>query len=161
MDSGDLSPSPRSGRGVGERGRSAAQQASALRKAKQMRSNPTDAEHRLWQLLRAKRFAGWKFRRQPRMGPCIPDFACHAACLIVEADGGQHGGPRVARRDAWFRSQGYRVLRFWNNDIFHNEEGVLTTILSALEASAAASSRDGRTPLPQPLSHKGRGTIGG
>ena len=150
-------PSPRSGRGVGERGRSAAQQSSALRKAKHMRSNPTDAEHRLWQILRAKRLEGWKFRRQPRMGRCTPDFACHAAKLIIEADGGQHGGSADASRDAWFQSQGYRVLRFWNNDIFDNEDGVLTIILAALEASAAASSRDGRTPLPNPSPTRGEG----
>jgi very-short-patch-repair endonuclease len=127
--------------------RSAAQQASALGKAKHMRSNPTDAEHRLWQILRAKRLNGWKFRRQPRMGRCTPDFACHEAKLIVEADGGHHGGEADARRDAWFNSQGFGILRFWNNDIFNNEEGVLTVIMAALAASAAASSRDGRTPL--------------
>jgi len=126
-----------------------------------MRSNPTDAEHRLWQILRAKRLDGWKFRRQPRMGPCTPDFACHEAKLVVEADGGQHGCQRDARRDAWFRTQGYRVLRFWNNDIFNNEEGVVTVILTALEASVAASSRDGCSPSPQPLPHKGGGAKGG
>jgi len=112
-----------------------------------MRSHPTDAEHRLWHLLRAKRLAEWKFRRQAPIGPFTPDFVCHAAKLIVEADGGQHGGTRDARRDAWFESQGFRVLRFWNNDIFTNEEGVLTAIVAALEAAAAASSRDGRAPL--------------
>jgi very-short-patch-repair endonuclease len=80
--------------------------------------------------------------------------------LVIEADGGQHGGEGDARRDAWFASQGYRVLRFWNNDIFNNEEGVLTIILSALEASAAASSRDGRAPLPNPSPTRGEG-LGG
>jgi very-short-patch-repair endonuclease len=95
------------------------------------------------------------------MGPCTPDFACHAGKLIIEADGGQHGGWSDAQRDAWFESQGYRVLRFWNNDIFNNEEGVLTAILSALEASAAASSRDGRSPLPNPSPTRGEGPAGG
>ena len=76
--------------------------------------------------------------------------------MIVEVDGGQHAGDVDATRDAGLRCQGFTILRFWNNDIFNNEEGVLTSILSALEASAAASSRDGRTPLPA-LSRKGRG----
>jgi very-short-patch-repair endonuclease len=71
--------------------------------------------------------------------------------LIVEADGGQHNETRDGTRDAWLKSQGFRILRFWNNDILKNQEGVLITILSALEASAAASSRGGRTPLPNPL----------
>ena len=159
MADGSSSPSPRSGRGEG--GRSAAQQAGALRRAKHMRSHSTDAEHRLWQIVRAKRLGGWKFRRQARIGPYTPDFVCHLAKLIVEADGGQHGGPRDASRDAWLKSQGFRVLRFWNNDIFNNEEGVLTVILSALEASVAASSRDGRSPLPYPSPTRGEGQAGG
>jgi very-short-patch-repair endonuclease len=95
------------------------------------------------------------------MGPFTPDVACHTARLIVEADGGQHGGPDDARRDAWFESQGYRVLRFWNNDIFNNEEGVLTAILSALQASVTASSRDGRAPLPNRSPTRGEGRPGG
>ncbi|WP_243444735.1 endonuclease domain-containing protein [Sphingosinicella humi] len=125
-----------------------------------MRSHPTDAEHRLWQILRAKRLAGWKFRRQPPIGPYTPDFVCHAAKLIVEADGGQHSEEKDGRRDAWLKSEGFRILRFWNNDIFNNEEGVLTAILSALEASDAASSRDGRTPLPNPSPTRGEGPDG-
>jgi very-short-patch-repair endonuclease len=157
MEGGHLSPSPLAGEGLGRGGRSTAQQASALRNAKLMRRNPTDAEHRLWQILRAKRLAGWKFRRQAPLGRYIADFVCHAAKLIVEADGGQHGGSADSARDAWLRADGYRILRFWNNDILTNEEGVLTAILSALEATAAASSRDGRSPLPNPSPARGEG----
>ena len=146
----DPSPSPLVGEGLGRGGRSTAQQASALRHAKQMRRNPTDTEHRLWQIVRAKRLAGWKFRRQDRLGAYVPDFVCHAAKLIVEVDGGHHCQERDEGRDLWLESQGFRILRFWNNDIFENEEGVLTVILAALEASNAASSRDGRSPLPNP-----------
>lgn len=160
MKGRNLSPSPLCGGGVGERGRSAAQRASALGRAKHMRSHPTDAEHRLWQILRAKRLEGWKFRRQPPIGPYTPDFVCHSAKLIIEADGGQHGDETDGRRDAWLKSQGFRVLRFWNNDIFNNEEGVLTTIFAALQAPAAASSRDGRTPLPNPSPTRGVGLDG-
>ena len=154
-------PSPLAGEGLGRGGRSAAQRASALGAAKHSRSHPTDAEHRLWQLLRAKRLSGWKFRRQPPIGPYRPDFLCHAAKLIVEADGGQHSNGRDAARDQWLASHGFRTLRFWNNDIFNNEEGVLTAILSALHASDAASSRDGCTPLPNPSPTGGEGLNGG
>jgi very-short-patch-repair endonuclease len=99
-----------------------------------MRSNPTEAEHRLWQLLRAKRLAGYKFKRQLPIDQYIVDFACIQKRLIVEADGGQHSESEYdADRDAHLRSQGFTVLRFWNNDIFKNEEGVLTSILNALE----------------------------
>lgn len=79
------SPSPRVGEGLGRGGRSTEQRASALGRAKHMRSHPTDAEQRLWQILRAKRPKGWKFRRQAQIGPYIPDFVCHRAKIIVEA----------------------------------------------------------------------------
>jgi very-short-patch-repair endonuclease len=154
-------PSPLVGEGLGRGGRSAAQQASALRKAKHMRSAPTPAEHRLWQIVRAKRLEGWKFRRQAPIGPYMPDFVCHSAKLVVEVDGGHHCEEDDGKRDGWLRSQGFRILRFWNNDIFDNEEGVLTVILAALEASAAASSRGGRTPLPSPSPTRGEGPAGG
>ncbi len=157
---GHQSPSPLVGEGLGRGGRSTAQRASALGAAKHSRSHPTDAEHRLWQLLRAKRLEQWKFRRQPPIGAHRPDFVCHSAKLIVEADGGQHGPGRDDGRDAWLEGEGFRILRFWNNDILTNEEGVLTAILSALEASAAASSRDARPPLPNPSPTRGEGQSG-
>ena len=156
-----LSPSPLCGGGVGERGRSAAQQTSALRNAKHIRQQPTDTEHRLWRLVRAKRLSGWKFRRQQPVGRFIADFLCPAAKLIVEVDGCQHGDGVDEIPDQWLRAECFSILRFWNNDIFNNEEGVLTSILSALEASAAASSRDGRTPLPNPSPTRGEGLNGG
>jgi very-short-patch-repair endonuclease len=114
-----------------------------------MRSAPTDAEHRMWQILRGKRLTGYKFKRQVPIDQFIVDFACLAGRLIVEADGGQHSGDVDAGRDAYLRAQGFRVLRFWNNDIFGNEEGVLQCILSALEA-----------PLPNPSPAEGRGALG-
>jgi len=156
------SPSPLVGEGLGRGGRSAAQRASALGKAKLMRSNPTPAEHRLWQILRAKRLDGWKFRRQAMIGRLYPDFVCHAAKLIVEADGGQHSEEVDGNRDAWLASQGFRILRFWNNDIFNNEEGVLTLILSALEAGErGVEPRSPAPPLPNPSPTRGEGLNGG
>ena len=115
-----------------------------------MRSAPTEAEHRLWQILRAKRLSGYKFKRQLPIDSYIVDFACLRQRLIVEADGGQHGGGYDDRRDAYLRNQGFRLLRFWNNDIFNNEEGVLLTILDALAP-----------PLPNPSPARGEGLEGG
>jgi very-short-patch-repair endonuclease len=109
-------------------------------RARSLRKNQTDAEHRLWKLLRAKRFDGWKFRRQYPIGGYIVDFACPSARLIVEADGGQHAESAYdARRDVWLGAQGWRVIRFWNTDILTNEESVLTAVLAALSG-----------PLPNP-----------
>ena len=107
-----------------------------------MRREPTEAERALWQVLRARRLSEWKFRRQVRIEPYIVDFVCFERRLIVEADGSQHA-ESVAdeRRDKFLTEQGFRVLRFWNNDILRNREGVLTAILAALET---------RHPAPSP-----------
>ena len=109
-----------------------------------MRIAPTEAEDRLWHILRAKRLEAYKFKRQLIIDDYIVDFACLQQRLIVEADGGQHAeNARDVRRDAYLRSQGFRVLRFWNNEIFENEEGVLTSIREALCRPLSP------TPLPQ------------
>jgi very-short-patch-repair endonuclease len=100
--------------------------------ARALRQNMTDAERRLWRELR-RRTLGARFRRQVPIGSYIVDFACLQCRLIIELDGGQHlENPEDLQRDAWLRSQGYRVLRFWNNDVLRNTEGVLTVILAAL-----------------------------
>jgi very-short-patch-repair endonuclease len=96
-----------------------------------MRREPTIAERKLWLLLKSSRLSGLKFRRQVPMGHYIADFVCHEHKLVVEADGGQHGSETDLLRDQWFQAAGYRVLRFWNNDILNNTEGVLETILLA------------------------------
>ncbi|UHD14645.1 endonuclease domain-containing protein [Thiocapsa bogorovii] len=118
--------------------------------AKTLRQTMTDAEQLLWRHLRAHRLNGQKFRRQQPLGPYIVDFVHFGARLIVEADGGQHNGSdRDAARDAWLRERGFRIMRFWNNDILQNPEAVLSSILEALEQPAP--------PLPRPLSREGRG----
>jgi very-short-patch-repair endonuclease len=94
----------------------------------------TDAEQRLWYYLRACRFQGWKFRRQVPLGRYVVDFLCEEARVIVEVDGGQHA-ERIehdAARTQWLEAQGYAVLRYWNNDVLTNIEGVLTTLSPAL-----------------------------
>jgi len=97
----------------------------------------SEAEKRLWYLLRAHRFCGKSFRRQTLIGPYIVDFVYHDAGLIIEIDGGQHGmiagQKRDERRTAWLASRGYRVLRFWNADVLRNTEGVLEVIASELQ----------------------------
>ena len=98
--------------------------------AKKMRKNATDAEKLLWHHLRAKQFKGLKFRRQQPMGNYIVDFVCHENRLIIEADGGQHASAleKDVERTEWLNAQGYQVLRFWNNDILTNIDGVLESI---------------------------------
>lgn len=94
----------------------------------------TDAERKLWYLLRARRCGGWKFVRQFPVGPYFADYCCREACLIVEADGSQHAGnAHDEARDAFLLSQGYRVLRFWNHDILQDIDMVRETVFAALE----------------------------
>lgn len=102
--------------------------------ARQLRQRLTPEERRLWYQLRDRRFARFKFRRQHPVGPFILDFACCAAHLAVELDGGQHDerSGYDERRTAWLERQGWRVLRFWNNELIDNEEAVLAQILKAL-----------------------------
>ncbi len=109
--------------------------------AKNLRKNSTDAERVLWKVLRAKQVEGLKFRRQEPIGKYIVDFVCFEKDLIVEVDGGQHSEAVDAGRDAWLRSQGFTVLRFWNHDVLQNIEGVLEVILRACSQG---------TPSPTP-----------
>lgn len=105
-------------------------------KARALRKNQTPWERMLWLVLRAKRFNGLKFKRQVPIGPYIVDFCCNSKKLIIEVDGGQHNEAfnkhQDRIRDKFFRSEGYQVLRFWNNDISCNLEGVYDRILEAV-----------------------------
>ena len=104
-----------------------------LAKAQRLRRQLTDAERKLWSVLRNRQLDGAKFRRQQPSGPFIADFVCQDRRLIVEADGGQHSGNASdARRTAFLERKGYRVLRFWNNDILRNVNGVAQVIADAL-----------------------------
>ncbi len=100
--------------------------------AKTLRKRTTNTEQLLWRHLRAKRFAGLKFRRQQSIGTYIVDFVCFEKKVIVELDGGQHSLPAEmqddSRRDQWFEAQGYKVLRFWDNEVLTNIRGVLDVI---------------------------------
>ena len=93
----------------------------------------TDAERKVWFALRDRRFAQFKFRRQVPVGPYIADFVCFDARLVIEIDGGQHAeSASDRRRDRWFVANKFRVLRFWNNDVFSNLEGVLSIVAESL-----------------------------
>jgi len=131
-----------------------------LNNAKALRSNQTKAEERLWYHLRAHRFMGLKFKRQKPMGRYVVDFVCLERRLIIELDGGQHAEQTTydQQRDAWLRSQGYAMLRFWNNDVMQQLDGVLEKIRSALSPNPGSLLNPLPLPLsPSPSSVNGRG----
>lgn len=100
-----------------------------------MRRSMTDAERKLWFALRDRRFAGFKFRRQVPLGYFIADFVCFEERLVIEVDGGQHADSLWdKRRDRWFAANRFRVMRFWNNEVLSNIEGVMTLLAEALHA---------------------------
>jgi very-short-patch-repair endonuclease len=101
--------------------------------SRRLRRNSTDAESRLWHRLRSRGIEGFKFVRQEPIGAFVVDFVCREKRLVIEVDGGQHASdPRDAERDRWLIERRYRVLRFWNNDVHGNIEGVLETIADEL-----------------------------
>ena len=102
--------------------------------ARDLRKHMTDAERRIWHHLRAHRFHGLGFRRQVPLGPYVADFLCESQRLIVEIDGGQHDGDRARdlKRTEWLESRGYRVVRFWNNEVMTNLEGVWDALTASL-----------------------------
>ena len=103
-----------------------------IKNAKQMRSNMTDAESKMWYLLRAKRFYGLKFKRQVLVGNYIADFICEEKSLIIEIDGGQHNSSNKIQNDIqrtnYLENNGYTVIRFWNNEVLNNIDGVCERI---------------------------------
>jgi very-short-patch-repair endonuclease len=103
-------------------------------RARRLRKSMTDAERVLWRYLRLRQLDGHKFRRQVPIGPYIADFVCLKAMLLIEVDGGQHADAVIydSARDEFMRGQGYRILRFWNNDVLGNPEGVWDSIASEL-----------------------------
>ena len=110
----------------------------------------------MWRLLHPLRSAGFHFRRQEQIGPYYVDFACHSARLIIEADGETHrfSDEADALRDEFLRHENYRVLRFTNDDVLTNADGVFAAVTSALEGSAPT--RKPRRPPPG-LPHEGGG----
>jgi very-short-patch-repair endonuclease len=105
--------------------------------ARSLRNNSTDAERKLWNVLRAEKLKGYKFRRQAAIGDYVVDFVCFSHKLVVELDGGQHNEAEHKqydeKRSNWLYSRGFHVLRFWNHDVFENIDGIADVILCALE----------------------------
>ncbi|MGE3991960.1 endonuclease domain-containing protein [Pseudorhodoplanes sp.] len=119
--------------------------------AQRMRRAPTDAERRMWFILRTLKPLGMHFRRQAPIGAYVADFAWYEGKLLVEIDGSQHADRQLShdlKCTAWLKSQGYRVLRFWNNDVLKAPRSVGEAILAA--------QADMKTPPPAPP-HKGEG----
>ena len=98
--------------------------------ARQLRKNQTEAEKKLWKYLKSKQVKGLKFRRQEPIGSYIVDFVCFENKLVIELDGSQHIEDKEndIERDDWLKSQGFAVIRFWNNEVMNNIDGVLAVI---------------------------------
>ncbi len=120
-------------------------------KARNLRKNQTDAEKRIWNALRNRQIDGNRFHRQFVIGQYIVDFVCREKDLIVEIDGGQHSdNKKDIERTQYLEKEGYRVIRFWNNDVMNNLEGVLQDITKELEALTPTLSLKGEGVLPTP-----------
>ena len=122
-------------------------------RARQLRRQQSEAEKCLWAVLRARQFHGYKFRRQFVIGSVIADFCCFEHRIVIEIDGGQHADQTAAdqSRSAFLRSRGFRVLRFWNNEVLQNLNGLLEKL------NQAFTRRHQTKPSPEP-SPSGRGT---
>jgi very-short-patch-repair endonuclease len=118
-------------------------------RARELRANMTDAERMLWRALRRHQL-GARFRRQVPLGPYVADFVCFDRKLVIEVDGGQHAERQALDevRSEFLSASGYRVLRFWNNEVLGNIEGVLDEIDRALAVRI--------TPHPNPPPQGGR-----
>lgn len=129
----------------------------SVSRARSLRSRLTDAEQKLWSILRARQLDGHKFVRQLAIGPYFADFVCREMALIIEVDGGQHAqSSQDERRTQFLTAEGYSVLRLWNNDVLSNLDGVHSAIVSALALNPSPDLRFASATL----SPQGRGTDG-
>ena len=117
------------------------------KRAQRLRKNATDAERRLWRHLSRRQLGGFKFSRQMAVGPFVCDFLCREHGLVIEVDGGQHAhrATKDKFRTAFLEENGLTVLRFWNNDVLQNIDGVLQVILDKFEQLPRKFTRP---PLP-------------
>jgi very-short-patch-repair endonuclease len=120
---------------------------------RELRQAQTEAEQRLWRLLRHRRFQGFKFRRQHPITPYILDFYCHEARLGIEVDGGQHNDPETRRQDAtrtvFLTSKGIAVLRFWNHEVLQHGQAVLEQLDEALTPTLSRRERGADATAPK------------
>lgn len=121
---------------VSERARERLMKAKNTSKSKELRKNQTPWESKVWYYLRKKNFSNLKFKRQVPIGEFIVDFCCQRLRLIIELDGGYHADTaqrmKDFKRDKWMKNKGYTILRFWNNEVDNNIEGVLEKILETI-----------------------------
>ena len=116
---------------------------SLIEYAREHRKNMTNAEVLLWQHLRKRHLGNIRFRRQQPVGSYIPDFISFEARMVIELDGGQHfqAAIRDHERNKWFENQGFQVLRFWNNEVLGNIEGVLEAIFQEVKKGNQAGAK--------------------
>ena len=125
--------------------------------AKSLRKRMTDAERRLWYRLRAHRLAGLKFKRQVPIGPFVADFASLSKKIVIELDGGQHSNNLYdASRDQYMRERGFRVLRFWNNDVLRSTDAILEIMQLAVSEKTPSPGSALRAEPPSPRRGEGR-----
>jgi len=124
---------------------------SKVRKARQLRKNATDAESKIWKMLRNRHFSSFKFRRQEPLGRYIVDFVCYEKKIVVETDGGQHCERKGydEKRTGWLNNKGFKVLRFWNNDVMKDFAAVKQVIWENLKS----------VPSPESSPTRGEETI--
>jgi very-short-patch-repair endonuclease len=124
-------------------------------RGRRLRRNETEAEHRLWNMIRDRRLGGAKFVRQYAIGPYVADFICREVMLIVEVDGGQHSDSKTdERRTVYLNGRGYAVLRLWNGDVLTNPDGCWEMIAAVLRGNPSPGERFAPATLPP----EGRGT---
>ena len=113
----------------------------SVSRARQLRKQSTDAEKILWRHIRSRQLAGYKFRRQAPIGKYIVDFLCYEQKLVIEIDGGQHQLRSKSDRERtnWLEAQGFRVVRFWNNQVLAETEAVLEAILREMQGEDSPS----------------------
>ena len=113
----------------------------SVSRARRLRKQSTEAEKTLWRHLRNRQLAGYKFRRQAPLGKYVVDFLCYEQKLVIEIDGGQHQcrSKSDSERTNWLEGQGFRVVRFWNNQVLAETEAVLEAILRELQREDSPS----------------------
>ena len=113
----------------------------SVSRARHLRKQSTDAEKILWRHIRSRQLAGYKFRRQAPIGKYIVDFLCYEQKLVIEIDGGQHQlrSKSDSERTNWLEAQGFRVVRFWNNQVLAETEAVLEAILREMQGEDSPS----------------------
>jgi very-short-patch-repair endonuclease len=125
-------------------------------RARELRKHAKDAERALWQAISARKVSGIRFNRQVPIGPYICDFVARSIGLVIEVDGGQHGDEADANRTSIIEAQGFRVIRFWNNEVLGNLDGVMAEIARVI---ADMPSLDGRHVTPINPSRKREGRL--